>query len=199
MKLMQVKDDLYIFWYEATKGTISNLLVYFQGAVSESWLFYGVYPDTIHDIYQVGLMYLFLIVYFQGAVSESWLFYGVYPDTIQDIYHMGLMYLFLIVYFQGAVSESWLFYGVYPDTIHDSYHVGLMYLFLIVLTYFGSLFIILKRYSLYRVTSHWDGTHAGIEKGCSGCAPSKIPKASIIFQRSFVVHRKKNISMISSH
>ncbi|KAK3109101.1 hypothetical protein FSP39_023041 [Pinctada imbricata] len=45
---------------------------------------------------------------------------------------------------QGAVSHSWLFYGGYPEVITNRYYLALVYLLLICLTYFGSLFVVLK-------------------------------------------------------
>ncbi|XP_062606129.1 transmembrane channel-like protein 3 [Saccostrea cucullata] len=46
---------------------------------------------------------------------------------------------------QGVLGEVWVFYGGYkPWTLGDNYYLALAYLSLIIITYFGTLFVILK-------------------------------------------------------
>ena len=46
---------------------------------------------------------------------------------------------------QGMMTRSWFFYGSYdPDMVKD-YSVSLAYLVMLILTYFGSLYIIMER------------------------------------------------------
>jgi len=45
--------------------------------------------------------------------------------------------------FQGFVEELWFFYGSYKAEVRG-YPVGFAYFFMLLVTYFGSLFVILR-------------------------------------------------------
>lgn len=52
-----------------------------------------------------------------------------------------------LIWLQGVLGEVWMFYGGYQyRALGGLYPLALAYLFLIILTYFGTLFVIMKRY-----------------------------------------------------
>ncbi|XP_071158741.1 transmembrane channel-like protein 7 [Mytilus edulis] len=96
----------------------------------------------------IGSLFVFVrwVILLNLFLSLVWLSVVVIPTAVTFNYNNISQELEWMNFIggEGAIRESWLFYGGYPEVIDGVYHIALAYLMMILLTYFGSLFVILN-------------------------------------------------------
>lgn len=96
----------------------------------------------------IGSLFVFVrwVILLNLFLSCFWLSVVVIPTAITFNYNNISQDLEWMNFIdgEGAIMETWLFYGGYPEVIDGVYHIALAYLMMILLTYFGSLFVILN-------------------------------------------------------
>ncbi|XP_052090912.1 transmembrane channel-like protein 7 [Mytilus californianus] len=96
----------------------------------------------------IGSLFVFVrwVILLNLFLSCFWLSVVVIPTAITFNYNNISQDLEWMNFIdgEGAIRETWLFYGGYPDVIDGVYHIALAYLMMILVTYFGSLFVILN-------------------------------------------------------
>ncbi|KAL4222610.1 hypothetical protein ACF0H5_018651 [Mactra antiquata] len=94
----------------------------------------------------IGSLFVFMrwTMFLNLLLSIMWIGLVVFPTAIFFQYDQinGEFAIKNILDGKGMLAQIWFFYGAYPQ-VSSGYHVDLAYLFMMLVTYYGSLFVIL--------------------------------------------------------
>ncbi|XP_021367162.1 transmembrane channel-like protein 5 isoform X2 [Mizuhopecten yessoensis] len=108
------------------------------------------YIERIESNFGSGLGSLFVfnrwVLCLNCGLSLLWSALVVLPTAITFTYHQVTVEFNFknLLDGRGAVGQSWLFFGKYQEKVGTHYWLSVAYLFLLLITYFGSLMLIMR-------------------------------------------------------